>query len=220
MKKYFENLRKCPLFASISDESLTAILACMGAKLVVANKDELIFSEGEHINHIGIVLSGCVKLERTDYYGNRSIVTSIEPSKLFGEAYAFADTGGIPFDITASEKCEIMLIDFRKVIHPCNKACDFHNQLIFNLLKIVSMKNITLNQKAEITSKRTTRDKLMTYLMLEAKKAGKSEFVIPYDRQELADFLEVDRSGLSNEISKLRDEGIIESERSRFKLLK
>ncbi|MBR3934420.1 MAG: Crp/Fnr family transcriptional regulator [Clostridia bacterium] len=218
MKKYFDILSNCPLFNSITDEDLSAILECIGAKVLTVDKSATIFSEGEKIDKIGIVLSGSLKIERTDYYGNRSIVTSILPGEIFGEAFACAESQKIPFDIVADEKCKVMLVDCQRVIHACSNACDFHNRLIFNLLKIVSLKNIYLNQKAEITSKRSTREKLMTYLMVEAKKSNGNEFYIPYDRQELADFLEVDRSGLSNEISKLRSEGIIESKRCWFKL--
>jgi len=218
MKKYIEILKKCPLFNSVKDDNLSAILGCIGAKVIKVPKGKAIFSEGEKIDKIGIVLSGILQIERIDYYGNRSIVTNVLPSELFGEAFACSGNMKIPFDIVATEKSEVMLVDCQKVIHACNNACEFHNQLIFNLLKIVSVKNIYLNQKSEIISKRSTREKLMAYLMLEAKKAGKDEFTIPYDRQELADFLGVDRSGLSNEISKLRNENILENRKNKFKL--
>ncbi|MBO5060463.1 MAG: Crp/Fnr family transcriptional regulator [Clostridia bacterium] len=219
MKKYFEILRKCPLFNDIKDENLISMLDCLDVKVIPFRKKETIAAEGSPAKYIGIVLSGTAQLERTDYYGNRSIVTSIEASELFGESFACAGAEKIPFDIIAAENAEIMLIDCEKIINPCTNACSFHSQMIFNLLKIVATKNIILNQKAEITAKRTTREKLMTYLLSQAKKSDSNCFTIPYDRQELADYLQVDRSGLSSEISKLREEGIIESKKSRFKLL-
>ena len=111
-----------------------------------------------------------------------------------------------------------MLIDSRKILHPCCNTCEFHSRIIFNLMKSIAAKNLLLNQKIEIISKRTTREKLMAYLMIQAKQHG-SSFTIPYDRQELADFLEVDRSGLSAEISKLRKENVIECKRSFFRFL-
>jgi len=122
-------------------------------------------------------------------------------------------------DVIAAEATVVLLADVRRLLHSCSNACDFHNQMIMNLLKIMAGKNLAFHQKIEITSKRTTRDKLMTFLLLEAKKQGSSSFTIPYDRQELADYLEVDRSGLSAEISKLCKEGLIESKRSWFKVL-
>lgn len=218
MKKYFEVLRKCPLFDNIKDENLVKMISCLGAKTDTYSKNETILAEGAPAKYIGIVLSGTAQLERTDYYGNRSIVTSLGPSELFGESFACAGSDKMPVAVIASQNCEVMLIDCHRIINSCSNACEFHNQMIFNLLKVVATKNIVLNQKAEIISKRTTREKLMTYLLLQAKINGSNSFTIPYDRQMLADYLEVDRSGLSAEISKLRSEGIIESERNKFKI--
>lgn len=218
MKKYFDILRSCPIFDGVNDENLTPLLGCLGAKFETYKKGDVIIAEGTSAKYIGVVMGGSAQLERVDFEGNRSIVTNIEPSELFGEAFACTDAA-IPFDVIAKEPTEIMFIDCKKIIYTCSKSCEFHSQLTFNLLKIVAGKNIILNQKAEIISKRSTRKKLMTYLLLQAKKCGSRSFAIPYDRQGLADFLQVDRSGLSAEIGKLRDEGILESNRSHFKLL-
>ena len=219
MDKYFYVLRKCPLFDNIKNENLATMLGCLCAKVAAYSKKETIVAEGTPAKYIGLVLSGTAQIERTDYYGNRSIVTNIGPSELFGESFACAGAEKMPVNVIASENTEIMLIDCSKIISSCSNTCTFHSQMIYNLLKIVATKNIILNQKAEITAKRTTREKLMTYLLSQAKKSETNCFTIPYDRQELADYLNVDRSGLSSEISKLRDEGIIESRRSWFKLL-
>ena len=219
MEKYLEVLRKCSLFENIADENLTAILGCLGAKLYCYCKNQTILREGDAANLIGIVLKGKVQVVRIDYYGNRSIVAMIEPTQMFGESFACADEKMVPVDIVASEDSEVLMVDCQRVIHSCSNACDFHRQIIFNLLKIVAKKNIMFNQKIEITSKRTTREKLLTYLLQQAKKTGSDEFSIPYDRQELADYLEVDRSGLSVEIGKLKKEGIIENRKNIFKML-
>ena len=207
------------MFNGIEDENLIAMLSCLDAKVSVFEKRETIATEGVVARCVGIVLSGTVQLERTDYYGNRSIIASVEPSELFGESYACTDLYQLPFSIIAAEKSEIMLIDCQKIIYTCSNSCNFHNQTIFNLLKIIATKNIMLNQKAEITAKRTTREKLMAYLLMQSKKNQSQSFTISFDRQELADFLEVDRSGLSAEISKLRNEGVLESRKNWFKLL-
>ena len=208
MKKYFDVLRKCTLFENIEDDNLFAMLKCLGARLVTFKKGNMIMREGEKANNIGLVLTGKVQMIRVDYYGNRSIVALIEPSNIFGESFACADETHMPFDAIALEDCELLLIDCKRVVNSCTNACDFHRQVIFNLLKMVAKKNIMYGQKMEITSQRTTREKLLTYLLQQAKKEGKNEFEIPYDRQELADFLEVDRSGLSSEIGKLCKEEI------------
>lgn len=219
MKKYFKILRQCPLFNNINDENLITMLGCLGARVETFDKKYTIFAEGNPAKYIGIVLSGSAQIVQIDYYGNRSILAYIQPSEIFGEAFACAEVSSVPVTIIANEPCEIMLISCNHILHTCTNNCGFHQQLIFNLMKDLATKNIMFHQKIEITSKRTTREKLMAYLMLQAKKTQSNRFNIPFDRQELADFLEVDRSGLSAEISKLRKEGIIESHRKHFKLL-
>lgn len=219
MKKYFEILRKCPLFNQIEDEDLIAMLGCLGAKVELFDKKYTVFAEGTQAKHIGVVLSGSVQVIQVDYYGNRSILSVINPSEVFGEAFACAEVCSIPVTVIANETCEVMLLDCNHILHTCKNGCDFHRQLIFNLMKNLAIKNILFQQKIEITSKRSTREKLMAYLMIRAKKMKNNSFDIPFDRQELADYLEVDRSGLSAEISKLRKEGIIESHRKHFVLL-
>ena len=219
MRKYTEILKNCTLFDGIDDNDLSAMTGCLNAKVKQFAKNQVIINEGQRVTDIGIVLSGSVQIVSVDYYGNRNIVTQIEPSNIFGEAFVCAEVMSVPISASASEESEIMLIDGKRIMEPCSNSCGSHNRLIANLMKNLALKNLTLNRKIEITSKRTTREKLMTYLLWQAKSQGYDSFTIPFDRQELADFLQVDRSGLSAEISKLRHEGIIECDRSRFTLL-
>ena len=219
MKKYFPVLKKCSLFQNIKNEKLSALLACLGATVKQFGKKETILEEGVPARYIGIVLSGCAQMIQLDYYGNRSIVSTAQPSELFAESFACAEVSSIPLSVIATEPSEIMLIDCYRIVHSCSNACDFHQQMIYNLLKNVAAKNIQFHQKIEITSRRSTREKLMAYLILQAKKADSQSFDIPFDRQELADYLEVERSGLSAEISKLRNEGILLCHRNHFELL-
>ena len=219
MKKYLEILKKCTLFQSIDDDDLLRMLVCLGAKVEFFDKKYTVFAEGNPAKYIGIVLSGEAQIIQIDYYGNRSILGNIEPGEVFAEAFACAEMEAIPVTVIANEPCEIMLIDSSHILHTCSNNCGFHQQLIFNLMKDLAIKTIQFHQKIEISSKRTTRDKLMCYLMHRAKKAGSNVFTIPFDRQELADYLEVDRSGLSAEISKLRREGVIACSKNTFELL-
>lgn len=219
MKKYLNILKKCALFEGIDEESLLRMLPCLGAKTEFFDKKYTIISEGSQARYIGIVLSGVAHAVQVDYYGNRSILGSIESGQAFAEEFACAGAESIPVSVVASEPCEVMLIDCDHILHTCQNNCGFHNQLIYNLMKNLAEKNIALHSRIEITSKRTTRERLMAYLMLCAKRAGSESFEIPFDRQELADYLEVDRSGLSSEISKLRAEGVLESNKNHFRLL-
>ena len=219
MKDFFDILRECPLFDRIGDESLKEMLGCLNAKERSYKKGDVVFAEGDKAKYLGIVLEGSVQLVRVDYYGNRSILTNIEPPQLFGEAFACAGLKSLPVDAVAATDTRILLLDAQRIACPCGNACPCHGQTILNLLHIVAKKNLVLHQKIEITSKRSTREKLMTYLLLQAKNAKSHTFTVPYDRQELADYLEVDRSGLSAEISKLRNEKVLECRRSTFTLL-
>ena len=218
MKKYLGILKKCPLFENIGEAELLRMLTCLGAKVEFFDKKYTIMSEGSPAKYIGIVLSGSVHIVQVDYYGNRSLLSSITPPHIFAEAFACAETDSIPVTVIADDPCEIMLIDCAQILHTCSNNCGFHQQLIFNLMKDLANKTILFHQKIDITSKRSTREKLMAYLMMQAKKEGNG-FYIPFDRQELADFLEVERSGLSAEISKLKKEGVIENRKNYFELL-
>ena len=219
MKKYFNTLRNCPLFQGIHDENLTPFLACLGARVLSYEKKEPVFSDGDPAGEIGIVLSGSVQMNRIDYNGNRCIISNAEVSDMFAESFACAGIPSMPVAVIANEPSKIMLIPSERVMKTCENGCGFHRQMIFNLMKNMARKNVAIHQKMEITSRRTTREKLLTYLTLEAQRAGEDVFTIPYDRQELADYLQVDRSGLSVEISKLKKEGIVKNHKNEFELL-
>ena len=216
MKKYLEILKKCPLFEGIEDGDLLKMLVCLGAKTDFYDKKYTILSEETPAKYIGVVLSGSVQVSQVDYYGNRSILSVLVAGEVFAEAFACAEVGSMPVSVIANEPCEIMMIDSSHILHTCQNNCGFHQRLIFNLMKDLATKTILFHQRIEVTSKRTTRDKLLTYLMMQAKRAGNREFDIPFDRQELADYLEVERSGLSAEIGKLRREGVLDSEKKHF----
>ena len=217
--EYLPVLQKSPLFSDIEPSSVEAMLHCLGASFGAYEKGERVLAEGDPALYLGIVLTGSVQITRVDYYGNRSILGHIGPAQIFGESFACAGVEALPVDVTAAEDTTVLLINAQRLTRTCSSACAFHNRVIFNLLKIVAEKNLLFNQKMEITSRRTTREKLLAYLLLQAKQARSDSFTIPYDRQELADYLEVDRSGLSAEIGRLRREGVIESRRNRFRLL-
>ena len=219
MDKFLPILQMCPLFDGIAPEDISGMMGCIGGKLRQAEKGEFIFTEGDSTAFIGIVLIGGVDLIREDFYGNRSIVASVGPRQLFGESYAFAQAQQLPVSVVANEESVLLLLDSRRITTCCSNACAFHNQLIFNLLRLVATKNLLLHQKIHVTSKRSTREKLMAYLLIQAKQQGSNDLEIPYDRQALADYLDVDRSGLSAEISKLRREGVLESVKNKFRLL-
>lgn len=219
MERFFNILEKCPLFFGIEKQAMQKMLVCLGAKIEFFDKKYTIMAEGTPSKHIGIILSGSAQIIQIDYFGNRSILGNIEPSEVFAEAFACAETNSLPVAVIANEPSEVMLIDCDHILHTCSNNCGFHQQLIFNLMKDLALKTIKFHQRIDITSKRTTREKLLAFLTIQAKKEGNNIFSIPFDRQELADYLEVDRSGLSAEISKLKKEGIIDCRKNCFKIL-
>ncbi|MBQ8310752.1 MAG: Crp/Fnr family transcriptional regulator [Clostridia bacterium] len=219
MKKFLEIIKKCPLFDDIKEEELMKMLTCLGAHVEHFDKKYTVFSEGSPAKYIGILLSGNAQVVQHDYYGNRNLLTEIRPSEVFAEAFACADIPTLPVSVIAIEPCDVMFIDSAHILHTCSNHCTFHQQLIYNLMKDLAAKTILFHRRIEITSKRSTREKLMTYLMQRAKDANANSFEIPFDRQELADYLEVDRSGLSAEIGKLKKEGVLDAQKNRFTLL-
>ena len=195
------------------------MLVCLGARVEYFDKKYTVFSEGSPAKYLGIVLSGSVQLVQMDFEGNRSILGEMNASEVFAEAFACAEMNALPVSVIMNEPGEIMVIECSHVLHTCENHCGFHQQLIYNLMKDLALKTVFFHQRMEITSKRTTREKLLAYLHSQAKKTGSLSFEIPFDRQELADFLEVDRSGLSSEIGKLKKEGVIQAEKNKFTIL-
>ncbi len=219
MKKYLEKLKKCPLFVGIEENDLLKMLSCLGARIECFDKKYTIMAQGSPARYIGIQLSGSAQIVQNDYYGNRSVLFHISESEIFSESFACAGLSALPVSVVANEMSEVMLIDCSHILHTCEKYCVHHQMLIYNLMKDLAQKNVMFHEKTEITSKRTTREKLLSYLASRARDVGDNAFEIPFDRQALADYLEVDRSGLSAEIGKLRREGIIACEKNKFELL-
>ncbi|MFA9463206.1 MAG: Crp/Fnr family transcriptional regulator [Velocimicrobium sp.] len=219
MINYIPLLKTVPLFFDIEANDLSELLNCLSAKIKTFQTQESIFSEGDSAEFVGIILSGEAQIVMDDYYGNRNIVASLTVGHLFGEAFACADVSILPVSVIATNETIIMQINYKKIITTCSNCCTFHNKLIYNMLRIVANKNVMLNQKIDVISKRTTREKILSYLAIQAKQAGQNSFSIPFNRQELADYLFVDRSALSNELSKLSDKGVLHFHKNTFELL-
>jgi CRP/FNR family transcriptional regulator, dissimilatory nitrate respiration regulator len=219
MKNYLDVLKTVKLFKGIEESDLQPLLSCLCGKAIHYEKGQTVFFSGVSIGQFGIVLSGQVQIVQDDYYGNRNILAKIDIGNLFGESFACAEIKTLPVSVITTTESELLFIDCHRLAVPCAKACGFHSRLIQNMLSIVSMKNIALTQKIEFTSKRTTREKLLAYLSAEAKKAGCSQFNIPFNRQELADYLSVERSAMSAELSKLRNDGLLNFNKNQFELL-
>ena len=219
MEKHFEIIKQCLLFSGIEDSNLKALLDCLAATRHSCKKNEFVFSAGDPVGSVGVVLSGGVHVLQEDYWGNRTILAHIPPGGLFGEAFSCAEMDILPVSVVAAEKSEVLLVDYRRIITTCSSACVFHLALIKNMMKLLAQKNIMLTQKMEIVTHRTTRQRILAYLSAQAIKAGESRFTIPFNRQQLADYLSVERSAMSAELSHMQADGLIRTDRSEFELL-
>lgn len=218
MKNYISVLKSNPLFHNISPAETETLLDCLQVGTKRYSKGEYVFRQGDRISHITILLEGRLHVQSDDYWGNRTILNVVHPGEMFGEAYAMQPDALFLNDAVAMENCVVAFFDFNRVSTTCSASCRFHNMLIHNLFLAISAKNRRLVQKLEHISKRSTREKLLSYLSEQSKLQGSSSFTIPFNRQQLADFLSVDRSAMSNELCKLRDEGLLEFTKNSFKL--
>lgn len=213
-------IKKSPLFAGIDESRLESLLLCLNALKRQFHRDEFIFLAGARATSVGLVVSGGVRVLQEDFWGRRMILAQLGPGELFGEAFSCAGKTALPVSVIASEDCEVMLIDYRKIVTTCSSACDVHTTLIMNMMHILAEKNILLTRKIEYLSKRTTRDKLLSFLSARAVSAGSTTVEIPFNRQELADYLCVERSAMSRELGLMQAEGLIRYDKKRFELLR
>ena len=219
MEKYIEILKRTQLFSGVVDNEIPAMLNCLQSKILAYKKGDYVFREGEHIDSITILISGKLLVQHDDFWGNRNIVNVIRAGEMFGEAYAAPESGSLLNDVIAEEDSVVIFFDAKRILTTCSAACRFHSIVVQNLFFAISEKNRKLIQKIGHMSKRSTRAKLLSYLSDAAKRNNNSHFTIPFSRQQLADFLCVDRSAMSNELCKMRDEGLLQFDKNEFTLL-
>lgn len=219
MFDYIPVLMRSRLFDGVEEEDLVVMLDCMEAKIRRYRKGEYVFRQGEMLDAIMVLVEGCLHVQRDDYWGNRSIISVVGVSELFGEAYAVPGSGPLQNDVVAVEDSVVIAFDVRRVLTTCSSACVFHSMAVNNLFGAIAEKNRQLVQKMDHISRRSTREKLISYLSSEAVRTGSGSFEIPLNRQQLADFLSVDRSAMSAELGRMRDEGLIQFEKNHFTLL-
>lgn len=216
MNKYWYVLSQCPLFKGIDYNELETMMNCLNGKILTITKGNPVFLEGDTAQLVGVVLSGAVQVIQDDYYGNRSVLSILQPGESFGEVFSCAGLETMPVSVIAYKNSEVLLLDCRHVLNLCFHSCQFHTLLIQNILKGMAQKNLAFTQKIRYMSKKTTKEKIMSYLLDQAKLHDNLEFVIPYDRQALADYLGVERTAMSAEISKLKKAGVLDTKGSWF----
>lgn len=209
---------KSPLFYGIDEDQLNILLECIRPRVFKYNKDELIALAGSDFQGVGFLLSGEAMIVKENAAGNRVIISIIKSGELFGEMAAFSGQYKWPATVIAQEPCMVIFISPKAIVGQCEKSCSSHQLLIMNMLKIISQKALMLNRKLEYLSIRSIRGKISYYLLEQYKESGKAMFLLPLQRNELADFLNVPRPSLSREMCKMRNEGIIDFHRSSIRI--
>ena len=218
MNKNLKILEKVPLFSGMKATDIENILECLDSKEKIYGKHQWIIQAGDEVPALGIVITGRVQVVREDVFGNRMLVAGLGPAEIFAETLACAGVNSSPLSVYANEDTTILWLYIKRLVCTCSASCDYHSLLIENLLQLLAKKNLYLNNKMELLSKRTIRDKIMTFLLSEAREQNATSFEIALNRNEMAEYLCIDRSAMSRELSKLRKEGIIEYRKNHFKV--
>lgn len=220
MKKFYNLLKTVNIFEGIDESQFGSLLGCLGAKTQEYTKNEIIFLAESNVTSVGIILSGSAQIVKEDIMGNRTIMSELSEGDIFGEAFACANVVKIPVTVLTTTGCMVLFIQINRIVTTCSSACSFHTILIKNMLQLIAQKNILLNHRMDILSQRSTREKLITYLTMQMKRHGKNKFRIPFSRDELADFLCVNRSALSRELSNMRNENLLTFNKNEFEINK
>ena len=219
MEKYMEVLQASGLFAGVEKGEIRSMLGCLAPQIKSYKRDSFILNAGEPTDSLALVLEGSVHILQEDFWGNRNILSAISPADAFAESFAAT---GRPLNVSALATADsvVLFLNLKRVLTTCPTACAHHRRIIENLLAKLAEKNQILSEKLSHMSKRSTREKLLSYLSAEAVRRGTNMFEIPFNRQQLADYLSVDRSALSAELSKLKGEGLLDYHRSTFKIMR
>ena len=212
------NLSNTQLFRGLEEAEITSLLDCLNATTRSFQKGEVILSEGNTTENIGIVLSGLAVISCNDIWGNTSILGHVAPGSVFAEVYACIPGEPMLVTVSAVEDTSVLFMNVGRILATCTNACPFHTKLVRNLLTVCAHRSLQLSQRIQHTSSKSIRGRLMSYFSECSKHAGSNSFLIPYNRQQLADYLNVDRSTMCNELSKMQRDGIIEYDKNRISL--
>lgn len=218
MKDFLPVIRSSPLFSGISAEEASAMLSCLQAEKKDFPKEAFLLHAGDTAESIGLILSGSILVIQEDIWGNRNILSKAGPGQTFAAAYACAPGSVLNVNVFAETPVTALFLNVKRILNVCPSACTHHSRIIRNLLSDLAEKNLRFSEKLTHMSQRTTRDKLMSYLSAEAQRLGTYEFDIPFSRQQLADYLGVERSGLSLELGKMRSEELLDFHKNHFAL--
>lgn len=218
MEEFLSTIRSAPLFSGVSEAELTAMLACLKAEKKDFPKEAFVLRAGDTAESIGLVLTGTVLVIQEDIWGNRNILSKAGLGQTFAAAYACAPGSRLNVSVVAETPVTVLFLNVKRILTVCPSACSYHSRIIRNLLGELAGKNLQFSEKLTHVGQRSTRSKIMSYLSAEAQRLGTYELDIPFSRQQMADYLGVERSGLSQELGKMKKDGLLDYRKSHFVL--
>lgn len=218
MQNFLPIICSSQLFYGITESEAQAMLHCLGARTATYDKGEYLLHAGTDSPALGLVLVGRVLVVQDGFWGGRSLLAVLGPGQCFAESFACVPNAVSSISVTADSSCTVLYLDAQRVLTQCPRQCSHHNLLARNLLADLAAKNLAFTEKMTHLGQRTTRGKLLSYLSAQAQKQGSDTFDLPFDRQQLADYLLVDRSGLCQELSRLRADGLLDFHKNHFHL--
>lgn len=219
MEQYYPVLKKCVLFRKIDEKDYTGLLKCLSSQVKSYTAEEYIFLQGDVINYVGIVLSGMIEIIKENMSGNKHIVALLGPSGMFAEGIVCTASRISPVTVRVKEAAKVLFIPYERIIRSCGNSCSFHIEIIQNMMIVLGEKNVRLNRKLELLALKGMREKIAWYLLNEFQEQGSSTFQIMLNRTELADFLNVARTSMCRELTRMQDDGIIEYYGNSFRIL-
>ncbi|NMA67127.1 MAG: Crp/Fnr family transcriptional regulator [Clostridiaceae bacterium] len=218
-KEYLLSLKKCELFDDIEIDEIKALVSCLTPTIQKYNRNDIVVNIGDDFQSLGIILEGEASVYKETLSGNRFLLKKIEAGEMFGEIAAFARQKRWPAIIQANTVLTVCFIPQDRIVGRCSSLCSFHTRLITNMIGIISERALMLRKKIDYISIKTMRSKLCTFLYEHYIRNGTNMFKIPMNREQLAEFLNVSRPSMSRELSRMKEEGIIDFHLSTFKIL-
>lgn len=219
MEQYYPILNRCALFRGIEESNYKHLMSCLGTQVKSFDEEEFIFFAGDKISQVGIVLSGRVEILKENLAGNKHIIAILDSSHLFAEGIVSTASRQSPVTVQAMEATKVMMIPYERIIRSCGMSCTYHYGLIQNMMMVLGEKNVNLNWKLELLTLKGMREKLASYLIKASLENGSNTFQIPLNRTELSDFLNVSRTSMCRELTRMKDEGLIDLYGRSFRIL-
>ena len=219
MLNFIHKIKNIPLFDGIREDEINHLLTCLDAKAVDYEKGSFVWLQGEENYKVGIVLFGRINIIKEDIMGSRSLIAALEPPQIFGESMAGAEADASPVSVQAAMNSKVLLIDFLKLVRTCEASCAYHSLLVQNMMKIIARKNMYLNEKIDYLKRTTIRQKVAAYIINHVKDKDALTAHLPLNREELADYLGVNRSALSRELSCMKRDALISYKKNDFEII-